>query len=623
LSTLAILKLSLLLAGMPQQPPQQAATPQPPGSIEGTVIRAGSAPPAPVARAHVVLSSTSRGVAETTVFSLLTDEAGHFAIKDIPPGSYNLMAMRDGFVKATKPMTLAPRDSVTNVVVEIAPTGAIAGRLSDRGGGPVVNATVQAQRYIYREGRRTLSDVQSAITNDLGEFRLFFLPPGQYMISALADGGPGVSPGAGNSTAYIARALPGVPAIGQLLGGRDEPGQAMIRASLGEFLAAGIVPAPMTGFTEARVYFPGTPDAAAARAIDLAPGADFRNADFVLSEARAGRIRGQVINGVTGLPAGGAPLILISRDDGGGIQPVTRNSSTKADGTFEFAGVPPGFYDLATVVGRLPPGLSSGGRGLPGGAGVNPIPQQTLRDYSTDPTGLRLAVRMPIQVAGNDVDNIVLTAAVGYTIKGRLSVEGVPVEENQRQVTGVVVQLIPTSGDFETAAVPAPVRPDGSFTIVGALPGSYQIWLMGATNMRSGLVYVKSATLGTVDVINPRLVIDKEPVGDLEIVVSTATGGVAASVVDDKGSPAAGVTVVLVPDLAHRQHYDSYSSAQSRADGAAGLSARPGDYTAYAFHDIEPNSWWDPIVMQKYSGQGTPIHVDEGKTTPLRLRAIR
>ena len=219
---------------------------------------------------------------------------------------------------------------------------------------------------------------------------------------------------------------------------------------------------------------------------------------------------------------------------------------------------------------------------------------------------------------------MVLTAERGYTIKGRLTVEGVSFEENQRQITGVVVQLMPTSGDFETAAMPAPVRPDGTFTVVGALPGTYQMWLMGATNMQSGLVYVKSATLGTVDVINPRFVIDKEPVGDLEIIVSTAAGRVTATVVDAiKGEPAAGITVVLIPDVARRQHYDLYRGGQTNPAGTAGLSVPPGDYTAYAFENIEPNSWWDPIVMQKYSGQGTPVHVDASGTTQIRLRAIR
>jgi hypothetical protein len=315
--------------------------------------------------------------------------------------------------------------------------------------------------------------------------------------------------------------------------------------------------------------------------------------------------------------------MLISKDDNGDLVPGRRNTITKADGSFEFAGVPPGSFDLATVVGTLPPGMSSGGVGFPGGAGINPIPQRNLRDYSVDPTGLRLGARLPVAIAGNDLDDMILNASVGYTIKGRLVIEGAAVEESQRQVNGVVVQLMPTSQDFETAAIPAPVRPDGSFTIVGALPGTYQMWLMGATNMRSGLVYVKSATLGTVDVINPRFVIDKDPVGDLEIVVSTASGSVTASVVDDKGSPASGATIVLVPDLAHRQHFDSYSTGQSRADGTGGLGARPGDYTAYAFEKIEQGAWWDPLVMQKYSGQGTAVHVEEGKRSEVRLKIIR
>ncbi len=626
MSYISTFSLSLLLAVLPQQIPQQAnpqAATQSPASVGGVVLRAGSAPPAPLARARVVLSTPIRGVAAPTVFTMLTDDAGRFELKGVPPGPYNLIATREGFVQATKPLTLEAGAAVTNTTLDMTPTGAIAGHLRDRAGNPVVNASVQAQRYTYQDGRRALTNVQGAITNDLGEFRFFFLPPGQYVLSAVANAGPAVSPGPNNTTTMTTRALPGVPVIGQLVGGRDEPGQGFVRASLTEFLSAGIVPASMTGATETAIFFPGTPDASAAMPIDLAAGMDFRNADFVLSDVRPGRIQGRVINGVTGLPAGGAQVLLIAKANSGGLVPGQRRAVANAEGVFEFAGISPGSYDLATVVGNLPQNISSGGVGFPGGAGINPIPQRNVRDYSTDPSGMRLGARVPVDVAGDDIDNVVLTAGRGYTIKGHLTIEGVSLEESQRQINGVVVQLMPTSQDFETAAMPAPVRPDGSFTIVGVLPGTYQMWLMGATNMRSGLVYVKSATLGTVDVINPRFVIDKEPVGDLEIVVSTATGGVGATVADEKGAPVSGATVVLVPDLARRQHYDDYSMTQSRAGGAAGLGARPGDYTAYAFERIEPNSWWDPIVMQKYAGQGTPVHVDEGKTAQLRLRVIR
>jgi len=625
MSYITIVKFFLLLTAIPQQT-MQAATPLSPASISGTVMRAGSAPPAPVARARVVLSSLPRGDAETKLITVLTDDAGRFAIKDIPPGTYDFMATRDGFVKAAKTLSLAPRDAVTNSVVEMIPTGAIAGHLRDKFGNPLSNAVVQAQRFSYRDGRRALANVQKTFTNDLGEFRLFFLPPGQYVVSAMANSGPAATAGSTDSSTLLARALPGVPVIGQLLGGRDEPGQGMVRASLTDFLSAGILPASMSHSAPALVYFPGTFDVSGAVAIDLAPGSDFRNADFTVGEARPGRIRGRVVNGATGLPAIGARVMLISKEDTGDLLPARLLATLKADGTFEFAGVPPGSYDLATLVGTLPPGMSSGGVGYPGGAGINPFPQRNVRDYSSDTSGLRLGARIPLQIADNDLEDIVLTASVGYTIKGRLVIEGASVDESQRQVNGIVVQLKPTSQDFETAAIPTPVRPDGTFTIVGALPGTYQIWLMGASNLRDGVVsenYVKSATLGTVDVINPRFVIDKEPVGELEIVVSAAMGGVAAAVLDGKGSPVSGATVVLIPDIAHRQHYDMYASEQSQADGIAGLGARPGDYIAYAFERIETNSWWDPTFMQKYAGQGTAVHVDEGKVAPVELKIIR
>jgi hypothetical protein len=57
------------------------------------------------------------------------------------------------------------------------PAGVIAGRLYDRDGEAASNVTVQALKYVYQNGRRVLSSVQSAQTNDLGEYRLFWLPP--------------------------------------------------------------------------------------------------------------------------------------------------------------------------------------------------------------------------------------------------------------------------------------------------------------------------------------------------------------------------------------------------------------------------------------------------------------
>jgi hypothetical protein len=221
------------------------------------------------------------------------------------------------------------------------------------------------------------------------------------------------------------------------------------------------------------------------------------------------------------------------------------------------------------------------------------------------------------------MDDVVLTAQVGYTLRGRVTIEGASLDDSQRQLDGVVIQLMPTSGDFESAAMPGIVRPDGSFTIVGALPGTYQIWIMGAANMQPGLTYVKSATLGGIDAINPRLFIDREPRGELEIVVSTARGSAMVSVVDAKQAPAKGATVVFVPETSRRQHFDLYQRGTTDpTNGSVAMNMPVGDYTAYAFQNIEINSWADPEVMQKYAGQGTAVRIEPGERQQLTLKLI-
>jgi hypothetical protein len=47
-----------------------------------------------------------------------------------------------------------------------------------------------------------------------------------------------------------------------------------------------------------------------------------------------------------------------------------------------------------------------------------------------------------------------------------------------------------------------------------------------------------------------------------------------------------------------------------------------GDYTAYAFQNIEINSWADPEVMQKYAGQGTAVRIEPGERQQLTLKLI-
>jgi len=70
-------------------------------------------------------------------------------------------ADRDG-----SPLTLEAGQQMKGLVIGLTPTGAIAGRVYDGYGDPISELLVQAFTYTYAEGRRVLTQGQSAKTND-------------------------------------------------------------------------------------------------------------------------------------------------------------------------------------------------------------------------------------------------------------------------------------------------------------------------------------------------------------------------------------------------------------------------------------------------------------------------
>ena len=68
----------------------------------------------------------------------------------------------------------------------------IAGRIVDEFGDAIPDVSVTAMRQTWQNGRRRLVPASGRVaqTNDLGQFRIYGLPPGDYYVSAtLRSGG--------------------------------------------------------------------------------------------------------------------------------------------------------------------------------------------------------------------------------------------------------------------------------------------------------------------------------------------------------------------------------------------------------------------------------------------------
>lgn len=538
----------------------------PQASLEGRVVRRGT--DTPVVRARLLLTKVQGQLSEIRTAS--ADDRGKFSIPNLAPGKYRLFAEREGFLRAEygqlgasrsgTPLSFAVDQRISDLLVTMTPTGVIAGRVTDADGHPLRNVVVRALKPVYREGVRTLNAVVVSETNDLGEYRLFGLAPGRYFISGLPAPGPRIE-----GDAYV---IPSIPS-------RENRNSRETRVTGIVAVASGIVyPSVFDRETNLTVYYPATIDPAAAVAIDLEQGATIGSIDLRMVRAPTVNVRGRVINGAAGPDAGSLIVSIRSRDENG-----TNRSTQASMGLFEITGVPPGSYEITAA--------------------------QNIQPSN------RLHGRLLLEVADRDVENLTLLLEPGFTLNGNVSIEGLQ--------AGNVVEFPPPYVQFQPAGISVPVKPDGSFTAASVIPGDYRLRI-AALNPDW---YIKLATLGPADILNNGVHIQSDPKAPLNIVVGANGATLDALVVDGKRRPAHGVIVALVPDPSRRHRHDLYKTAVTDPAGRVHLQGiAPGQYKAFAWSEIEADSWQDPAVMRTFENRGQAVRFDEGAKQSIKLTLI-
>lgn len=560
-------------------------------SAGGIVTKPGGSEPLP--KATVLLSPVTPGLLRSTV----TEEDGRFTLRDIEPGDYRLTVQSERYGHSAygqrKPggpgsiLSVTPGQQLNDLRISMIPTGAIAGRITGRNGEPLVNAVVQAFKYGYQEGRKVLISAQATRTDDRGEYRLFWLPAGQYYVAAAT----------GSTSAQQAPALPmrpgaAVPASNPAAGALELEMAVLLRS---EGFPSGNTRLRILedGTTQeeawATVYYPSTTEARFASALDVGPGTTRSGVDIVIGPARIQSVRGRVV----GLAPGSIPTVtLIPQDPSALRSQIAGKGASTIDGSFSFTGVFPGDYFVVARDSRL------------GG------------------TGSALA----IHVGDGDVENLAVNLGQPATVTGRVLVEGIAADSGSPNPgPGIMVSVRPTGLPPSLAPVSAPPDPrTGAFVLMNLAAGDYQIQVAaGGPSGPSGTrpLYVKSARLGQTD-ITEGLRVAANTADRIEIVLTPDPASVGGVAIGSRGGPAANTTVVLVPNVA-RKRFDLYRSVVTGADGRFRFqNLPPGDYKLFAWDDVETGAWQDPEFIRAFESKGVPVRLAGKSNEDVQLNVI-
>jgi hypothetical protein len=571
---------SLLSAG-----PQAGA-----GSIEGTVVRLGTTEP--IAGVNIEMRRVEGTAASPLLppvfasgysspgavvipnapnpadgFYTRTSSDGAFRFTNLKPGKYRLLAAHpDGIYYPAEYGQRNPRgpgydfsiDSASSMKVrlEMAPMASVSGHVTGADGKPAVHMHVLAAEIAYQNGVKVLKQVQGVETDERGNYRLFWLPPGKYYIGAFPEG--------------IRRRQIAVPF-----------GPPATIESVTQFFSQALIQYRTGSDGEVLrdaydiVYSPGQTNPESANVIDLRLGSNVNGVDISLAPGRkrAVRIRGVVMD-TSSQPVKNVSVQAVPRVTG----PVTISPTATTDnnGAFEIDGLIQGDYLLTTSFM------------------VNNARQFAVRN---------------LKVEASDIENVNVVPTASLRVSGHITIDGA---DTAAYRVGIFSENIVTtsygSGD-----------PPGSvFSIAGVMPGNYRITVTPISGIEDPAVYIKSIRFDGAEYASAFLRITESASGVLEVELGRNGKTAEGRVMDAQGQSSPNAMIVLVPVGSQRP--DLFKTATTDLAGHFKIQGvAPGTYLAFAWPWLPDGIWKYPEFSRAIEGRGTRVTISEGASSSIDL----
>ena len=585
--------ISLLMVLQSVNSPPAAPKVQDDASIEGMVVTSVTGDP--LRRAQVTLTQVRppSEVAEKPqdpdseppqfppITPITTGADGKFKFTKITPGSYRLSVACNGFVATEYGkksaagrgtiVTLTSAQTLKDVLFRLQPAALVTGHVHDSEGQPLTGISVALLKTGYSwAGKRTMMTAASSTTDDRGEYRLYWVSPGRYYLSATT----------GDFPFFMF----------------NRTGNLVPEQSL-----------PPT-------YFPGSPDLAHAAIIDVAPAVELSAMDITVTKLPTFKVKGTVVDSGSGSTPKNVDVSLIARTEN---EPAADDKFVfrggdnyhYANGAFEVSNVIPGSYTLRVS-------------GYPDWNG--PLDQSAVAAVRTasDLYGVAFnratMAEIPIEVSAADVTGLKVTLAPGVRLVLKVSLNGndistLPDFEKLR------VSLLSSVRDYEDElSQQGPLTAEGNGTIEKVGNGRYRVQIGHA----GPDIYIKEGTFDNMDALNGYLQISGPPAGVLRIVLGDKPGRVDGTLTDSTAKPVAGVQVILIPEKT-RFRNELFKFADTDDKGQFTFRGiPPGDYRVYAWEALEPFEYFDPDILTRFEQQGKFVHVTESSQESIDIRLI-
>jgi len=245
--------------------------------------------------------------------STSTDADGRYQFADLPAGQFNISVNRAGYINVSygqsspndvgKPLRVGEKQVIEKIDFTVPRGAVITGRVLDEYGEPMPDVQVSALRNQFTaNGPRPMNAGRGAMTDDIGQFRLFGLSPGQYVLSATYR-------------------------------------QMMVRDTSDD--ASGYAP----------TYYPGTANLADAQKLAVGLGGTVSDVTLMLVPTKTARVSGIVVDS-QGRPVRQGSVMMMARN--ANMAMTSGGGPIRPDGTFTIGGVAPGEYVVRAMTPSQP-----------------------------------------------------------------------------------------------------------------------------------------------------------------------------------------------------------------------------------------------------------------------------